>query len=465
MQQLFTCGMCGQQVYIDPSLHSAQACPTCKTVLTIPKADQSPSHSIAEGSPNPSTQYSQTTNQQSPAPNSPVPHRPTPASPKPNMAASGGPANQNPKTLLYVAFGIGSGITVLLLVYGLYLTFAFNPHEQPQTNEATNPQAQVTLPTEHSERKPIPPKSPHNAPRRKGVGVDSRIIAEIPNKDGVKPVLAFSPDSKLLFTGSFKLRTFDLKTKKLVAEKEEGHSLIRAIAVMNKSRAIVAGGINGKIIIHTYDENGEFGNPIELFENTGEVTSISVSKDDQIAMTGSRKNTVCIWDLNAKRLLHRVTDFSRGIQATYISDDKSFGYAVDENSVKRIDLKTGEITSSTKVIDYFTQNVRFTGDGQYVLATERNNITVFNLITMKKESSIDSSELRKSLEIGIGSNYVYSGARETITKYEISTKKPIDEFQLRNAKFVSSIGLSPDGKLLATYGIGHFNIRILNVSK
>lgn len=133
MQQLLTCRKCGQQVYIDSNLQSAQACPVCNTVLTQTATPPNQNNGSANGPTSPhvnplqsapiadplqptASPYSQASNQQAP-----IPQRPTPLPPKPKPI--GHSSEQNPNLPLYIALGVGSGIMGLLLIGGLFLFF------------------------------------------------------------------------------------------------------------------------------------------------------------------------------------------------------------------------------------------------------------------------------------------------------------------------------------------------------
>src|SRR5262249_14363826 len=97
------------------------------------------------------------------------------------------------------------------------------------------------------------------------------------------------------------------------------------------------------------------------------VTSVALSADGKIALTGSRDYTARLWDTATGRPFGPVLEHRNEIAAVTLSADGKIALTGDGNSVRRWDTATGKVLGLPLEREVFGRRVALSADGKIAL--------------------------------------------------------------------------------------------------
>ena len=288
--------------------------------------------------------------------------------------------------------------------------------------------------------------------------------------------LVFSPDGRLLATGTFRSNTIKLwetatnrKLRDLSSSGQTAPGLAPAIAFSRDSRLVAASAADNSIKV--WDVNS--GREVQtLIGPQGTVTAgfgvyfIGFASDNRLV---SVSDTARVWDLNTGREL-RIFDLSSpgsGYSATEagmaLSPDGTQFVMLDddtESQARVIDLSSGREVRRVKLSDKRVDTISFTftPDGRVLAAgTVEKRLKVWD-VTAKKEQELtqttkDYSQIKFSRDgrlLALSENYV-------VKIWDVTSGRELTQLKVPNSgAFVSQadafMGFSEDGKRIATGG-------------
>ncbi|BAY73862.1 heat shock protein DnaJ domain-containing protein [Nostoc linckia NIES-25] len=210
------------------------------------------------------------------------------------------------------------------------------------------------------------------------------------------------------------------------------------------------------------------------------ITSLAISSDGKILVSGSDDGTVNVWSLEKGELLSTLSKHSGSIKSVAISPDgKQAASASEDKTVKLWELSTGKLLHS---FDDYTNEVKFiafNADNQSLIsvsdekekdsdAKTKKTIKIWDLNTRKIVTTLSGgagtvnavSWSPKKQILGIGSD----GAN-TVDLWDLKNKKQLNTLMTESAKVVA-LAIDIDGQFLADSGnYGSLQLWNLNSNK
>ncbi len=328
--------------------------------------------------------------------------------------------------------------------------------------------------------------------------------------------LAFSPDGKILASGSCSIYTgfcyegeiilWDIESHTQIGSPIHGHTAwVGDIAFSPDGKILASGGGDGKILFWDI-QNNQLANPIiSTGTDSGIITSIEFSPDGKVLVSGDTDNKLILWDTsNGEKIqelntndtdvrdhdIYTVTFSPDGkILASGRSDGKIFLWnAENGNSINVLQGHSGIVTS-----------LSFSPDGKYLVSASQdskvilwdisNDFPLGKLVTNKafslwnttfdingkvvviefKDQALLVSDLQSNLHIGKPITKYPDGASSLAlsadnSKLAIGSEGSIDLWDINHAQplpntpitghsgLISSLAFSPDGKILVSGG-------------
>jgi WD40 repeat protein len=153
----------------------------------------------------------------------------------------------------------------------------------------------------------------------------------------------------------------------------------------------------------------------QLVVNTGhtdDVTSVVLTSDRKLALTGSKDQTARIWDVATGKEKLRLSDHDDWVNAAVFSpDDRFVATGTADSHINLYSASDGKLISKTNASGWFIVSVAFTPDGKHIVSADRNGDVVVWTADLGNEVRRIPTELRisaaaltpKGTEILVGS--------------------------------------------------------------
>ncbi|MEH2202506.1 MAG: hypothetical protein V7K53_00290 [Nostoc sp.] len=274
------------------------------------------------------------------------------------------------------------------------------------------------------------------------------------HSDNVTSV-SFSPDGKMIASGSAdgmviiwsrdgtKIKDFKAHEKK-----------ITSLGFSPNSQKILSGSEDKTLKLWSLK-----GQKIATFKgHEDEITSFSFSPDGQKMISGSKDETLKLWNLDGKE----ITTFrghKESINSINFSSDSKVIASISNEMMKLWSLDGKEI----KTLNQGGNRVNFSPDGKTIVVQDANYITLRRRdgSFIKSFSSSYSNSQKQSLVLSHDGQTIYSSSiYQTILNrlryilnasiLKIDTGNKINFYFTGHRNEVTSVSLSPDGKMLAS---------------
>jgi WD40 repeat protein/serine/threonine protein kinase len=263
--------------------------------------------------------------------------------------------------------------------------------------------------------------------------------------------IAFSPDDQYLFTASYD-RTA------ILWDRETG-TIIRRFVGQSGSLYGGAFSADGKwIATASFDHSvwlwssGLAPDP-NRFLHKSPVTSISISKDHRLMLTGEGNGTAHLWDLQTGIDLRTLSGHEFGIESVALSPDARHALTgSDDYTARYWDISTGEQLFKMEVPGGSVWAVRITPDGRYGLVGSDDGIVrLWNLASGEQVREYDNSASVYGLSISPDGRRFLAGTTAAMIEWDINDGTKTYEFPSETSS-VFSVTYSPDGRYGALGG-------------
>jgi len=299
--------------------------------------------------------------------------------------------------------------------------------------------------------------------------VKSRLVRALSgHTDGVNSV-AFSPDGKLLATGSCsrcphqgEIKLWEVATGREVRTISDHSDLSLVLSV--------AFSPDGQLLASSFGNNIKLwevssGREARTLKDTVWVNSVAFSPDGKLLASGSL--TISLWEVatgrQAKVLLFRSTAFVNSV--AFSPDDKLLASGSDDKTIKLWDVTIGFEIRTIKGHTEGVNSVAFSPDGRLLASGSADNtIKLWEVATGTEVRTLTGHTSRvTSVAFSPNGRLLASGSWDkTIKLWDVATGREVTTLS-GHIGAVSSVAFSPDGKLLAS-GSGDKTIKLWDVS-
>jgi WD40 repeat protein len=250
--------------------------------------------------------------------------------------------------------------------------------------------------------------------------------------EGKINALALSPDGRWLAAGGWltgtreesdAIRLYDFATGKLVALLKGHANVISALAFSPDGKWLISGSWDNLAIIWDVASHAALH---RLGGHTQQINAVAFTPDRERVVTGGDDTTVRLWRVSNGELIAELKGHTKGINHALAvrSSDSMIASGDASGEIRLWDGKDGHFLRTLAKQGGFVGTLRFNPDGQYLLST-----------------------------------CGYSGCHDTQHVWEVASGKQLVAYTAHD-NIVITGGISPDGKLAATGGGNHKEIRV-----
>lgn len=282
-------------------------------------------------------------------------------------------------------------------------------------------------------------------------------------------VMAFSPDNKLLATGSLDnvIKIWDIPTQRLKFSiqaniNNAGGGLgIYALHFSKDGKTLLS--TNGSQQIALYDtETGHLkqamhdGLKIDYYIN-----DLLFTEDEKYILTGDTEGCIKLWSLAARKVVHRLTNFTKAIKKIALHPNNKILYTLDSTGQITFWDLTNKKVIKTIVLDLPATKASFNNfflkisqDGQYLVAgnSQAKCLHIFQTDNGEKVQSIHFNAVPALIDIAFVANehqLLIGGMEVPIKVWDINTGKYHKKIGAESKQF-QSLAVSSDGKYVAS---------------
>ena len=275
-----------------------------------------------------------------------------------------------------------------------------------------------------------------------------RIVGGEPDPQ-VSPInsISFSPDGQLLAIGTQgnNIRIWDVKLGRY--RHVIRHGGLRSISFSSDGQTLASGGGQNLLLW-----NAQTGKPIYPrfagLRHTGRINSVAFSPDGQTLASAAEDNTIRLWSVETKELLHTITEHTDKVHSVAFSPDgQTLASASEDNTVR---LWNAQTTEHIQTFEHWSaQSVAFSPDGQILAIGGFGSIRLWDVETAKRLHTLsgysgpitgisfspDGQTLAGGSDYGVLRQWDITGEPRPIVTEHISS--------------VQGVSFSPDGQTLA----------------
>lgn len=384
--------------------------------------------------------------------------------------------NRQARQRMFVVVSVACVLVVGLIIGAIVLTV--NRVKPTASSSSTSPSkdnskesesTQTKSPTQSNsipkrnpiqEPKTVEPSQPASSKKAADGGIvfksektnNSNILFQFKDMAWGIQALAYTPDSRWLYTAKYKIRIFDLERGVGIFESESYSSTLghfTKFLVTNNSQSLIAGTSKGRIVIYQIKNDGLIEESGKLIGHTHAVNAMAISSNDQLLLTGDANKVVRIWDLKTGKQVHSIETFSRPVLDTKISDDQETGWATDGKNILTIDLIDGSVTNDRKLGTSTPSAAAISHDGTFVAVNHTYNIDVHDVKTGDLLLELKDREIQWSLGFTNDDRFLLSGALGKINQWDVGAATKVGEYDFPG-NYIKNFAIAPNRRSLVS---------------
>ncbi len=292
-----------------------------------------------------------------------------------------------------------------------------------------------------------------------------------PPRDRNVTALAFSPDGKILASGSMDktVRLWDIEKRKRLATLEGHKGWINAVAISKDGRILASGDANKVIKLWDIDTHAERAT---LIGHASSINALAFSPDERTLASSSYDGTIQFWNQDTGEEIGTFTaGHSKAVKAVAFSGDgTTLASGTFNGTIELWSLKTmQELTTFTAGQSGMAQELVFSPDATRFMSwgstamigvgrSEFRNDKHMKLWKITTGEEIFVPELEVGGEV---TTVAFSSDKKTIAYgnshiielWDVNARQKLFRLKAKEPFGSRKLIFSPDGSLLATYGI------------
>ena len=266
--------------------------------------------------------------------------------------------------------------------------------------------------------------------------------------------VAFSPDGRFIASGSGghkdgTMKLWDVDRKLLYSFKGLTAS-VSSVAFSPDSCFIASGSWNNTVKLWDVDRKSL----VHTFKgHTDPVYSVAFSPDGCFIATGSGDKTVKLWDVDRKSLVHTFKGHTASVYSVAFSPDSCFIASGSwDNTVKLWDVDRKSLVHTFKDHKHYVYSVAFSPDGRFIASGSLDDTV--KLWDVDRKSLVHTFEGHtnsvSSIFFSPDGRSIASGSRDkTVKLWDVAGKSLVHSFDGHSGS-INSVAFSPDGRFIAS---------------
>ena len=266
--------------------------------------------------------------------------------------------------------------------------------------------------------------------------------------------LAFSSDGKLLVSGnSVEIRSWAVYEGRDLGDLRGPDWDVSSINLSPEWKIWVSGSEENDVKFWDVFSDKE---PLTLKGHTGRVSTVVLSFDGKTLASGSRDNTIKLWDIAGARLLKTLKGHTDGVEVvTFSNDGKTLVSGSRDNTLRLWDVDSGKTLKIFKGHSDSVLSVSFSYDGKTLASGSRDSTLRFWDVDTGREIRTIKGYFSAVVSAAFSPDgkFLMSGNEDkTVSLWDTATWRHLKTIKV-DSPFVDTLAISPNGNILA-YGEG-----------
>ncbi|KAK0710684.1 WD40-repeat-containing domain protein [Lasiosphaeris hirsuta] len=283
--------------------------------------------------------------------------------------------------------------------------------------------------------------------------------------NGAVRSVAFSPDSKLITSGSGDntVKIWDAATGICIQTLEGHSSAVRSVAFSPDSKLVTSGSGDNNVKIW----DAATGACTQTLKgHSSYVYSVAFSPDSKLIVSGSGDNTVKIWDAATGTCTQTLKGHSDWVRSVAFSpDSKLFVSGSDDHTVKIWNTVIGTCVQTFKGHSGYIFSVTFSPNSKLIASGSGDNtVKIWDITTGTYTQTLEGhSGYVRSVAFSPDSKLIMSGSGDNTVKIWDAATGTCTQTLKGHSDWVRSVAFSPDSKLV-TSGSGDHTVKIWDIT-